>query len=448
MSSSNTVTQIRTGPIGQTLWRLSLPNVISNVLLTLVTVADAWFVSRLGTTALASLAIVFPFQVLMQMFGNGAIGGGIASALSRALGAKRQLDADALARHALLIGGVMLLGFVIVLGLFARHVFTWLGADGEALEGAVRYATVTFGAASAVWLFYAMFAIYRGTGHMAVPARALVISSIVQIVLSGGLTLGWGPLPSLGIVGPGVAFIVSQGGTGLALFLLARNGRLGIHIRPGPIRWQPIATIMRVGGLGMVNSLTIVFAVVVVTSLVGQYGTAALAGYGLGSRLELMLVPLAFGIGGALTTAVGINMGAGQYQRARDFAWFGAKVSAVILGPLGILLAIVPGLWTGLFTSDTDALYYATQYLHIVAPLYGVFFVGQTLYFASQGTGRMAIPVSIGVLRLLTVSGIGLLAGSLQAPLWVVFMGVALGMTVIGVGMTASLLGPAWRAPH
>jgi putative MATE family efflux protein len=448
MPSSNAVTQIRTGPIGQTLWRLSLPNVISNVLLTLVTVADAWFVSRLGTTALASLAMVFPFQVLMQMFGNGAIGGGIASALSRALGAKRQQDADALARHALLIGGVMSLGFVIVLGLFSRHVFSWLGADGEALEGAVRYATVTFGGASAVWLFYAMFAIYRGTGHMALPARALVISSIVQIILSGGLTLGWGPLPSLGIVGPGVAFIVSQGGTGIALFLLARHGRLGIHIRPGPMKWQPIATIMRVGGLGMVNSLTIVFAVVVVTSLVGQYGTAALAGYGLGSRLELMLVPLAFGIGGALTTAVGINMGAGQYQRARDFAWFGAKVSAIIVGPLGILLAILPGLWTGLFTSDTDALYYATQYLHIVAPLYGVFFVGQTLYFASQGTGRMAIPVSIGVLRLLTVSGIGLLAGWLQAPLWVVFMGVALGMTVIGVGMTASLLGPAWRATH
>lgn len=447
MSSSNPVTQIRTGPIGQTLWRLSLPNVISNVLLTLVTVADAWFVSRLGTTALASLAIVFPFQVLMQMFGNGAIGGGIASALSRALGAKRQQDADALARHALLIGGVMSLAFAIVLGLFSRHILTWLGADSAALEGAVRYASVTFGGASAVWLFYAMFAIYRGTGNMSVPARALVISSIAQIVLSGCLTLGWGPFPSLGIVGPAVAFIVSQGGTGIALLLLARRGRLGIHIRPGPIGWQPIASIMNVGGLGMVNSLTIVFAVVVVTGIVGQYGTAALAGYGLGSRLELMLVPLAFGIGGALTTAVGINMGAGEYQRARDFAWFGAKVSAILIGPLGILLALLPGLWTGLFTSDADALPYATQYMHIVAPLYGVFFVGQTLYFASQGTGRMAIPVSIGVLRLLTVSGIGLAASWLQAPLFVVFTGVALGMTVIGIGMIASLLGPAWRAP-
>jgi putative MATE family efflux protein len=447
MTSRSAVTQIRTGPIGPTLWRLSLPNVISNVLLTLVTVADAWFVSRLGTTALASLAIVFPFQVLMQMFGNGAIGGGIASALSRALGAKRQEDADALARHALLIGVVMSLVFVIVLGVFARQVFGWLGADRAALEGAVLYASITFGGATAVWLFYAMFAIYRGTGNMAIPARALVISSIVQIVLSGSLTLGWGLLPSLGIAGPAVAFIVSQGGAGLALFLLARNGRLGIHIRLGAMGWRPIATIMNVGGLGMINSLTIVLAVVVVTGMIGQYGTAALAGYGLGSRLELMLVPLAFGIGGALTTAVGINIGAGQYQRARDFAWFGAKVSALIVGPIGVLLAMWPELWTGLFTSDANALHYARQYLHMVAPLYGVFFVGQTLYFASQGTGRMGIPVSIGVLRLLTVSCIGFLASWLQAPLWVVFAGVALGMTVIGVGMTASLLGPAWRAP-
>lgn len=447
MTSSNAVAQIRSGPIGQTLWRLSLPNVISNVLLTLVTVADAWFVSRLGTTALASLAIVFPFQVLMQMFGNGAIGGGIASALSRAIGAKRQQDADALARHALLIDGVMSLAFAVVLGLFSRHIFIGLGADSAALEGAVDYATVAFGGASAVWLFYAMFAICRGTGNMAAPARALVISSVVQIVLSGCLTLGLGPFPSLGIVGPAVAFILSQGGAGLALLLFARNGRLGIHIRLGWIGWRPVCTIMRVGGLGMINSLTIVFAVVVVTGIVGQYGTAALAGYGLGSRLELMLVPLAFGIGGALTTAVGINIGAGEYRRAREFAWFGAKVSAVIVGPLGLLLALFPDIWTGLFTSDTGALPYATQYLQIVGPLYGAFFVGQTLYFASQGTGRMAIPVSIGALRLLTVSGVGLMASWLQAPLWVVFTGVALGMTVIGAGMTASLLGPGWRAP-
>lgn len=101
--------------------------------------------------------------------------------------------------------------------------------------------------------------------------------------------------------------------------------------------------------------------------LASHDGTAALAGYDLGSRLELMRVPPAFEIGGVLTTAVEINIGAGEYQRARDFAWFGAKVSAMIVGLLGILLALRPRLWIARFTSDADALHYPTQYLHLVA---------------------------------------------------------------------------------
>ena len=445
MSSATAVDLIKTGSIARVLYRLCLPNVLSNVLLTLVTVADAWFVSRLGTAALASLAIVFPFQVLMQMFGNGAIGGGIASALSRALGAQQHTLANRLAFHALVIDGFMSLLFMLVLGLFSLPIFQWLGADGAVLEGAVLYAAIAFGGAIGPWLFYVMFAICRGTGNMTAPARALVVSSAVQVTLSGCLTLGWGPFPALGIAGPAVSFVISQGGAGLALLWLAMRGRLAIQLRLTALSWQPVKAIMRVGGLGMVNSLTIITAVVVVTGVIGQYGTAALAGYGLGSRLELMLVPLAFGIGGALTTAVGINIGAGHYDRARHFAWFGAKVSLAMVGPVGIALAIWPELWTSYFTSDTQALPFATLYLHIVGPLYGVFVVGQTLYFASQGTGFMRLPVSVGVARLIAVSCIGLGANALGAELWVVFAGVAVGMTIIGVGMCLSLLGPAWR---
>lgn len=447
MSSTGAVDLIKNGPIGKVLWRLSLPNVISNVLLTLVTVADAWFVSRLGTVALASLAIVFPFQVLMQMFGNGAIGGGIASALSRALGAKDLSGANKLAWHALLIDGCMSLLFVVALGIFCRPIFQWLGAEAQVLDGAVTYATIAFGGASGPWLFFAMFAICRGTGNMTAPAGALMISSAIQIALSGCLTLGIGPFPALGIAGPAVSLVISQGGAGVALLIFTLRGRLSVRLEAMRPSFSPVKAIMRVGGLGMINSLTIIFSVVIVTGIIGQHGAAALAGYGLGSRLELMLVPLAFGIGGALTTTVGINMGSGQYERARQFSWFGAGVSIAIVGPIGVVLAIWPQLWTDLFTSDPAALPFAKDYLHIVGPLYGIFVAGQTLYFASQGTGQMRIPVAIGVLRLLAVSGVGLLANQLGAGLWMVFAGVAVGMTIIGVGMSLSLLGPVWRKP-
>ena len=432
---------------GTVLWRLSLPNVFSNLLITVVTIADAWFVGKLGTAALASLALVFPFQMLMQMFGNGAIGGGIASALSRALGAGEAQRAGVIAWHALMIAAAMSLIFTLIFLLFAKPIFALLGARGATLDGAVAYAAVAFGAASASWLFFSMFAICRGCADMRTPARVLTVSTIAQTILSGCLTLGLGPFPDLGLLGPAVSIVLCQGLAGLALLIHALRGRLPIVLRPYRLEFSAIKAIMRVGGLGMINSLTIVFAIVVVTGMVGRYGEQALGGYGLGSRLELMLVPIAFGIGGALTTAVGINIGAQRQERARSLARFGAGVSLALVAPMGIALGIWPELWLDLFTNDPVVLGFGASYLHIVAPLYGVFVAGQVLYFASQGTGHMRIPVLVGVLRLLLVWGIGVLSVAFGLGLGGVFAGVSTGMMAVGAGLWLSTYGPAWKKP-
>lgn len=447
MSAAPQVELVLHGPIRTVLWRLSAPNVYSNALITLVTICDAWFIGQLGTTALASLALVFPFQMLMQMFGNGALGGGIASALSRALGARQPDQAAGIAWHALLLGLIMSALFMLVLGLLARPVFGWLGGTGDALEGAVAYAQVAFGFATASWLFFVTFAICRGSGDMKTPALALTVSTLAQIGLSGCLTLGLGPFPALGIVGPAVALVVCQGGAGLALLVYAWRGRLTVALRAQALRWAPLAAILRVGMLSMVNSITIVFAVVVVTGLIGHYGTRALGGYGLGSRLELMLVPIAFGIGGALTTAVGINIGAGQHARARIIARRGAMVALILISPIGLALAVWPSIWLTGFTQDPAAFAAGALYLEIVAPFYGVFVAGQTLYFASQGTGQMRLPVLVGVIRLAIVVMVGLGATRLGLSLWTVFAGVSVGMVTVGIGMWLCTHSPAWRGP-
>jgi len=447
LSRSASVELTLSGPIRSVLWRLSAPNVVSNALITLVTVFDAWFIGQLGTTALASLALVFPFQMLMQMFGNGALGGGIASALSRALGARQQAQADAVAWHALLIGVAMSLIFMLILGVFARPLFTFLGGTGESLDGAVAYAQIAFGAATASWLFFSMFAVCRGSGDMKAPAIALAVSAAAQITLSGCLTLGLGPFPQMGVTGPAIALVVCQGGAGLALLIYAWRGGLAVSFRAQAVRWAPLAAILRVGALSMVNSITIVFAVVVVTGLIGRYGTEALGGYGLGARLELMLVPIAFGIGGALTTAVGVNMGAGQHERARNIALVGAGVALAVISPAGIALAIWPSLWLGWFTEDAAAFSAGAQYLAIVGPFYGVFVAGQTLYFASQGTGQMRLPVLVGVVRFFIVCLIGLITTGLGLDVMGVFIGVSLGMLTVGLGMWLCTHSPAWRKP-
>ena len=438
--------QVLDAPVANMLWRLATPNVFAVAMITAVTFADAWYVGQLGTAALASLALAFPFLTLTQMMAGGAIGGGITSAVARAFGAGDIEKAESTAWHAVLIAVAMSLIYVIVLGLFARPIFELLGGEGAALDGAVAYARIAFGGAASIWFVFVLSAILRGTGDTATPARAIATAGVAQIFLCGTLTLGWFGFPALGVAGTATAMVICQGlgAAYLAMHLVRGKGR--VRLRPHAFRLAPVGDIMKVGGIGIINSICMAMTVVVVTGFVGRYGTEALAGYGLGARLELMLVPIAFGVGGALTAAVGINVGARQYARARRIAWTGAAATLVLTGLLGLCAATLPDFWLSLFTADPDAYSYGARYLAIAAPFYGLFGAGQALYFASQGTGRMVLPVTVTIIRFLTVAAIGAVAISFAWDVSALFIAVAVGLTIMGAGQALCVLGPGWRA--
>ena len=432
-------------PVTPMLVKLAAPNLAATLMMTASTFADAWFVGKLGTAALASLALVFPFQTLMIMMCGGANGGGVTSAQSRALGRNDASGANAVAWHGILIATAMAGVFMLVLGIYPRPIFELLGGRGEALDGAVHYARIAFGGALAVWLSWITAAIMRSTGDTATPARVIMATGLLQIVMSGALTLGWFGIPAMGVSGPAVALIVCQG---IAAFVMAAklaSGHRGVTLSVHKFAIKPVVDIMKVGGLGLVNSAQIALTVILITGFIGRHGTAALAGYGLGNRLELMLIPVAFGIGGALTVAVGANFGANNFARARRIAWTGAIGSGVLLGAVGLLFACWPGLWLDLFTADKAAYVYGAQYLLIVGPVYGLFGAGQTLYFASQGTGKMVLPVSVGVLRLITVTVLSLLAMKMGLPVTSTFIAVAIGLAIIGVGLALCMKSKGWN---
>ena len=433
------------GPILKMLFRLAVPNVAAIITMTSIMIADASYVGKLGTTELASLALVFPFQSLMQMMGAGAIGGGIASSVARALGSNDRHRAEEAAWHGLIIIFVMSFLYTILLGIFCRQVFQIFDATEEVIKGAVLYSQILFGAALVGWLYFFLFSLLRAIGEIPRLSRIVILSSLVQIALSGALTLGWGPLPSLGVVGPAVAMVLCQGVTSLYMLFLILRGSVALRLKPYSFNPYSLYDIMKVGGIGLLNSSAIALTVVIVTAVVGGYGTEALAGYGLGSRLEIMMIPIAFGIGGVLTTAIGANFGAEQYSRARNIAWVGYLGTIIVTGIVGIIVTINPELWMGRFTSNPGAYEFGALYLGIVAPFYGLFGGGQTLYFASQGTGHMLIPVGLSLMRLLVVASAGFFATQLSWELSRVFAGVAAGLAIIGLGMVVNMFTPTWN---
>lgn len=442
-----------TAPIGPALLRLAGPTTAVMALQILVAMADIWFMGRLGTDALAGIALVFPFMALMVNNANGGIGGGVASALARALGAGRHEDARALVLHALVLGVAFGTGFTLLAWTAAPAFYRLLGGSGLALERALAFSDVWYGGAVAVWLSAFLAALLRGGGDAATPARIMVITSVAYVPLAGVLALGLGGWPGLGIAGPAIASVAAAIGSALllgrALWSTRTRRRLGFAPALSGIRLQSrlFGEILRVGIMGSLGTITANATAMLMTGLVGSFGAAALAGYGVGVRLEYMVAPLAFGIGTGLVTLVGVAAGAGDWKRAVRATWIGGLAAFGAIGLIGWTVALLPESWSRLFTRDPQVIAASVAYITRVAPFYCLFGLGLTLNFASQGAGRMMTPLVAGVARLLAATAGGWLAvEQLGLGLDGVFTAIAAGMAVYGCLIAGRLAVAPWRS--
>jgi Na+-driven multidrug efflux pump len=283
---------------------------------------------------------------------------------------------------------------------------------------------------------------------MTVPASVMVASGLLYVALSPALILGWGPLPRLGIAGAAAASVLSfsVGSAALLAFLYSRRSLVRPTLRARGLRWALFREILRVGAPGTLNTVLTNLTVVILTALVGPFGATALAGYGMGARLEYLQIPIVFGLGSALVTMVGTSVGAGDRARAVRVAWIGAAMAAGITGGIGILAALFPQAWLGLFTTDPAVLAAGSQYLTIVGPFYGFFGAGLALYFASQGAGRLLWPLLASATRLV-IAGVG---GWLAAR-WLgggpsgLYAAMAAALAVLGIINVIGIHLGAWR---
>ena len=433
------------GPIVPTLLRMAWPNVLVMLAQASTGLIETWFVARLGTDALAGMALVFPGFMMMQMLSGGAMGGGISSAIARALGGRRHDDANALVLHAIIVNGALGVMFSALVLVFGPSLYRALGGDGGSLDAALRYSNVVFAGTALVWLMNALASVIRGTGNMFVPALAICGSVVLLVPLSPCLIFGLGPFPALGIAGGGVAVVFTTALTALVLAWYILSGRALVRLRLVRPRWPLFRDILRVGAVAAVTTLQTTLTVALTTALVGiTAGPDAIAGYGTGGRLEYLLVPLVFGVGAPLVALVGTNIGAGNRERALRIALTGGGLSFALTEAIGITAAVWPTAWLGLFGHDPNMLATGTAYLRAVGPAYGFFGLGLSLYFASQGAGRLFWPLLAGMLRLLIAVGGGWLVLRATGSLGWLFAALSAALLVYGGTMLTAVASGAW----
>lgn len=434
-----------TAPVASTLARMAAPNLIGMLATTAVSIAETAYIGALGPEPLAAAALVLPLIMLMGMMSGGAMGGGVSSAIARAIGAGDVARAEDLARH----GAVIALGFGAVftvgLAVFGAPVFHLLGGRGETLQLATAYAGVVFSVAVAVWLVNILASVLRASGDMTRPSMVMIAGAGLQVLVGGSLCFGWGPAPALGLIGVGLGQALTGVLSAAAFFWLLKTPRARVKLTLlGPLRRDAFADILRVGGPALLSPLQTVGAILILTAIAARFGTETLAGYGIGSRLEFLLVPIAFSVGVASLPMVGIAIGAGQVARARRVAWTAGAMGGAGLGVIGLLLALFPALWVSVFTRDPGVAAAAELYLRVAGPAFLFFGLNLALYFSAQGAGRIGGPLLAGTLRLIVIAIGGWLLVTHDAPAWTLFALVAAGMVTAGAASVVFVAMTPW----
>lgn len=430
-------------PILPTLFRLSVPNVLNLLAFVGLITFDGLFMGKLGADALAGVSLAFPWVMLMQHTAASGMGGGVSSAIARSLGAKRTDLADELAAHAFAVAIVLAAFFSLFMLAGAPFLYRWMGGQGEVLDAALAYSNAAFTGAVSVCMLNLLANVARGTGNMTLPAATIVGSVLLHIMLSPMMIFGFGPIPALGPAGAGWGLIASFGAGSLVLFVYLRSSRSLVKLRFRGIllRRERFFEILKVGVPGMINVIITNLSVVVLTGIAGHLGRNVAIGYGMGARLEYILIPLAFGFGTAIVTMVGTNWGAKQHARAYQIAWIGGVTVALFCGVIGGFFAMFPQLWMGLFSANEEIVDVGSSYLRIAGPIYAFYGLGMALYFAAQGFGNVLLPVAANAVRLLVGAGSGLIAiklfGSGSTEL---FLSIAMGFIVYGLLNVIALL--------
>ncbi|TCZ59703.1 MATE family efflux transporter [Roseicella aquatilis] len=423
---------------------LAAPTTLVAAVQSLCQLVEPWLAARQGTAALAGWAVVLPFALLLQQMSTGAMGGGVVSAIARALGARRPEEASALVLHAVVIALLFGLAYAVLLAGFPREILGLIGGP-EAAEAAAGYCAWLFGAgAIPAWLANTLASVLRGGGRHALASRVLLLAWLLYVPLAWALMEPAG----LGLPGAGIAFALTMTAATLGMAAVVLRGGAGFRPRLR-VRLQGalFGRILSVGLIACAMATVANLTTILVTARIARHGAAAVAAYGVSARLEFLMVPLAFGVGSALTALVGRSVGAGDWATARRTAWAGALMALAVTAGVGLLVALFPATTARVFSGDPQVVAIATSALSIIGWALPGFGVGMALYFAAMGAGRMAGPVAAALSRIaLAVGGGWVLSDLLGFGLPGQFAAVALGITAYGLITAASVRPGVWRA--
>jgi putative MATE family efflux protein len=384
------------GPVGRAIVLLAIPMVLEMAMESVFALTDAFFVSRLGTDAVATVGLT---EAMISLVFAVAIGAGMATTamVARRIGEKDRRGADLAAAQSILLG-VLLSAAVAVPGVFfAADLLRLMGGTPELVASGHGYTRVLFGGSATIMLIFLLNAVFRGAGDAAIAMKVLWIANLCNIVLDPCLIFGLGPFPEMGVTGAAVATTIGRGlGVAIQLWVLVR-GRSRIAVRwPDLVpRLRLILGLLRLSVGGILQLLIGTASWVALVWIIGSFGPAAVAGYTIAIRLVVFAILPSWGLANAAATLVGQNLGAGQAARAEASVWRAGLYNMLFLLAVAAVFIAAAGPLIRIFTLEPEVVAFGTSCLVLVSIGYPMYAWGMVMVQAFNGAGDTYTPTVI-----------------------------------------------------
>ncbi len=379
---------------------LALPLMVIAVLQTTQSLIDMFWVGRLGPSSIAAVAMSgMIIMVLFTMIVG--ISTGTMALVARYVGAKNKEKADTVATQSISLAIIMAILTVAVGLLFTKRLLLIMGAGPDILKAGIGYLKILLLGGVTMFLLFTGTSILRGAGDTVTPMKFMILANIINIILDPVFIFGIG-VPRMNTSGAAVATVIAQTVSAFLVLWMLSNGRcvVHIHLKEWKIKLEFLKAILKIGLPSSLQMFLRSLMGIVLIGIVATFGTSAVAAYGIGMRLQMVILMPAFALGGSAATLVGQNLGAREPARAERSAWIATIFDAIIMVFIAIVFFLLAYQIMGVFNKDERIIFLGAQYLRITTPFYIFIAFGIVLNRALAGAGDTVIPMLITLLTL------------------------------------------------
>jgi putative MATE family efflux protein len=383
-------------PLNRAVILLAVPMVLEMIMESLFAVVDVFWVSRLGSDAVAVVGLT---EAVMTLVYAVAIGISFAATaiVARRIGEQDPERASQAAGQIIVIGVTLSAGMGLLLSYFAADILRLMGATDSVVALGTDFARIMLGCNATVFLIFLINAIFRGAGDAVLAMRTLWLANALNILLGPCFIFGWGPFPELGVTGAAVATNIGRGvGVLYQLWHLAgHNSRVRVRMRHLTPIFDDIRAILATAGNGILQMAIGTTSWVGLVKILATFGSVALAGYTIAIRIVIFALMPAWGLANAGATLVGQNLGAGKPERAEQAVWIATRFNALFLGVVGLAFIVFAGPLVSFFSDDPHVLEYGVRALWVVSLAFPLYAAGMCLEGAFNGAGDTRTPTRL-----------------------------------------------------